>query len=108
MFVRVSIRQDQMDEGKLIVVFQHPLEPEFFCINYTPYELKVKQKEQSNEYKNDSYMLKAASQATGSSGLPIVLNPALPKSADELKISMHQKGKNFNVKIGKNEVTKMG
>jgi len=70
------------------MVFSHPFEPEFFCINYTNHELEIKQKELSRSDANDEYTLGSVSGYNDPQGLPIVLNPALPKSADELTIAL--------------------
>ena len=45
MFIRVTITHDEIDKGKLIVLFSKPLQPEYFAINYLDTEIKFRQKE---------------------------------------------------------------
>ena len=71
-FIRVSITQDQTDNGKLIVILSKPFQPEFLCINHLHTKLSFHQWEPARDI-NQRYDLEHG-------GLPIVLNPALPKN----------------------------
>ena len=86
--MRVSITQDQTDDGKLIVTLSKPL----------------KQKDK-DKFKNIDYTLTEG--FSDPSGLPIVLNPSMPKSADVLQVWIVNDGKKHNIKIGSNKVTQM-
>ena len=41
LFVRVTITNDEIDEGRLIVIFSEPYQPEFFAINYLEHEINI-------------------------------------------------------------------
>ena len=64
----------------------------------------IKQKEPGTDV-NDRYILEAGydmnetDKREGSYGLPIVLNPILPKNDDVLSVQLYSGGKKFNVTI---------
>jgi hypothetical protein len=89
------------------VILSKPFQPEFLCINHMPRGFYIKQdgpeKEANERYVVEpSYDSKQASE--GVNGIPLVLNPALPKNADVLEVQLLRGGKKQPITIGKSNV----
>ena len=52
MYVRVTITNDQIDQGKLFILISAPHQPEYLLLNYLPYQIKVQQRIKSENMVN--------------------------------------------------------
>ena len=40
-YVRVTITNDQVDQGKLFILISTPFQPDYLVMNYLPFEVKI-------------------------------------------------------------------
>ena len=93
-YVRVTITNDQLDQGKLFILVSTPHLPEYLIMNYLPYEVKIQQKirkEHKMTSRDEEFIMLDKGKRGRNlepTGTPFILNPMLARSKDTILITL--------------------